>query len=453
VGAGPRRVALRYAAPVECPDAGTYLNHVRSRSTNLDVEPAGEPALAAADSVDIRVEPEAGGGGWLGHVSIEGELALEREVRGERCEDVVAALAVITVLRFEGQARDAASESARTGQGSSPSLTPGSAGAGAEARGPEGPPAGSEPTPPPAGVAPPSPAAPPAPSSPPPPAVTPVTPGAAAAPAEPAEPSPPAEPPPEPPPVAELPATRAPAEAAPSNELDAVTPLQPDVGVPARRSGERADEERSSEATSQQVDTGRDTDAERAGAVWPEMAGGLAVYGGYASSLDHAFKAEIEAELRFGGSMSSWALVSSLAFSRGDAPTALAQSSLTLWTGQLGLCAPALLDQPSTWLRACLDVRAGALHFGIRARDPDLLRFEEESPWGPWLSVGPALQVGVPLDQHWSLRGMLQLAVQLLRNRRTVSGSDVGGEATLRYTLYRPEPVSLELELGIGYAF
>jgi hypothetical protein len=448
---GLRRVTLRYAAPIECPDASGYLSEVRSRSTTLDVEPEGE-ATAAPDGVDVHVSPEPSSGGWLGQVSIEGELALERVVRGERCEDVVAALAVITVLRFEGRVGDGPAETASTAPASSASSSSSPA---TGARGTESTESsGSEAT-----RAPAAPAVPPAVAVP--PAAS--TRSASTAESPPAVPEPslaPTEPPPAESPE-EPPRTSPPAESS-ATDLDAVAPLAPDVGVTARPSSEPGSRvaDTSSEAQ-QQADAQRDADARSeadaqsasASWVWPEMATGLALRGGYASAPDHAFEAELETELRFGASMSSWAVLASVAFARGGAQTALAQSSLSLWTGQLGLCAPAFLDQPSVWLRACLNGRAGALRLGIEPRDSSLLRFDAPSAWGPWLSVVPALQVGVPLTEHWSLRGVLELAIQLLRNRFEVSGSDIEGEPLPPYTVYRPEPVSFEVGLGVGYAF
>ena len=92
-------VGLSYAAPAGCPDVDGYASHVRARSSTLTLEPNGFPS---ADSVDVKVDPAPGASGWVGRVTIVGTQALDREVRGERCEDVVAALALITVLRLEG---------------------------------------------------------------------------------------------------------------------------------------------------------------------------------------------------------------------------------------------------------------------------------------------------------------------------------------------------------------
>ncbi|MEY4551341.1 MAG: hypothetical protein RL685_7536, partial [Pseudomonadota bacterium] len=103
LGAGPIAVVLSsYRAPLGCPDEQQYVSFVESRSQTLQVHSA--KAGGAADRLRVRILPDTGSAGWIGELQIEGVHALEREVRGQRCEDVALALALIAVLRLDAKA-------------------------------------------------------------------------------------------------------------------------------------------------------------------------------------------------------------------------------------------------------------------------------------------------------------------------------------------------------------
>jgi hypothetical protein len=95
-------VLSSYRAPLGCPDEQQYISSVESRSQTLQVHSA--TAGEAADRLRVRIQPDTGSAGWIGALQIEGVHALEREVRGQRCEDVALALALIAVLRLDAKA-------------------------------------------------------------------------------------------------------------------------------------------------------------------------------------------------------------------------------------------------------------------------------------------------------------------------------------------------------------
>jgi hypothetical protein len=61
--------------------------------------------------------------------------------------------------------------------------------------------------------------------------------------------------------------------------------------------------------------------------------------------------------------------------------------------------------------------------------------------------------VGVTLSERWTLRGLAELAVQLVRDNFDVELTAADASASRRLTVYRPEALSLELGLGVGYSF
>ena len=73
--------------------------------------------------------------------------------------------------------------------------------------------------------------------------------------------------------------------------------------------------------------------------------------------------------------------------------------------------------------------------------------------WRSWLAVGPSLRVGVPLSEHWTIRGVAELAVQLVRDTFGVRLGAEDDSAAELMPVYRPEAVSLEIGAGIGYSF
>lgn len=448
-------VQLSYLAPSDCPSVDGYLSHIRARSATLVLQP-GE--AGDGDSVDVRLDPDLEQPGWLGVVRIEGTRPLEREVRGEHCEDVVAALALITVLRLEG-GDGASGAGAGTGAGvsgatgatgatgsSAPSGGPGAAPVpGPEARSPEsagapaepntpGEPSASAPSAPVEPNAAPEPAAPSEPSAAPSAAsATPSRDGEAEAettPSAAAEPTPP-------------PATSGQVQREAESEPP---PLQPDEPITRPRS-ERVEPEPADETEEPET-----TDAEAASvsgeALQAQLVPTLALLGGYASVPRHAVKLTLAGEVRYGEGLSSWSSPISLSGMRGTDRVDAADLSLTLLIAQVGLCPPALLAESWGWLRVCANVRGGAVRVHTSPRIPEL---QEGTAWRPWLAVGPSLELGIPLSGSWAVRASADLAVQLVRDNFNVPlGAGPDAESL---TLYRPEAVSIEGTIGVGYSF
>lgn len=458
VASGPN--LLRYTAPAECPSVEGYLGHVRARSASLNLK---APAAALdVDGVDVRVEPEPDGRGWRGHVSITGALALEREVRGDRCDNVVAALALITVLRLEGA--DAAGAS-----GSTIASTPSAA---ADERT-----AATGPTPEPTAPSGPAPSgsAEPSPSPAEPPSASGASGAAASAPTAPA--------------VAELPPPAEPAQPSESSEPEGTAPAEPrpesepeqsvpDEPAPPRAVAEPAAEARSdaqalprssepeplapleslprvaevigsvevSEGDPSSDDAGEPASASRSWR-WPHTSAGLAAHVGYATVPSHALRATLDAELRLGEGEVPWLASLSLAYARGNDAADPGEFGLTLLTLELALCPPAFVNEPGLWVRACASARGGALHLSFTRPSPGL---DAPDVWRPWVALGPSLRLGVPLSERWALRGFAGLAVQLVRDTFAVRVEGPEGE---RVPLYRPEAISLELGAGASYSF
>jgi hypothetical protein len=431
---------LAYLAPSDCPSVDAYLSHVRARSTSLELREGGG---AAADSVDVRLDPELDRPGWLGQLRIEGSRPLEREVHGERCQDVVEALALITVLRLEGGEAAAA---AGASPGAAPGAASGSSGATAASTPGAAPPTGGA-TAPSAGAA----SSEPAPTSPAaqPPAAEPQPPSSPT-PTEPAEPpgSPtaPAEPAPdapsdassttdEAPEGAAAPPALPPAPVAPAAEAPSEPPLQPDepITVPAGTPRVEVDS----------VASGTRGEPFRA-----ELAPTLALLVGYASVPGNALDLTLASEVRYGETLRSWTSPIALRGARGSERVDAADLDITLLTAQLGLCPPAPLAEGWAWLRLCANVRAGGVYVEISPRVPEL----RESPeWRPWLAVVPSLEIGVPLSERWTIRASAELAVQLVRDTFGAA-LDEGPDPDV-LPLYKPEAVSVEGGLGVGYTF
>jgi hypothetical protein len=437
-----RVVSLSYAAPAGCPDIDGYTSHVRARSSTLTFEPSG---VQAPDSVDVAVDSAPDESGWVGRVTIVGTLALQREVRGARCEDVVAALALITVLRMEG-AEASAQRSASADPTANGAVTSGAAAGDAAAT--ASPRAGESSTSQ-AGVPPVS-GENPAPEAPSRPANESNTSAPAAASEEP------------PVPAAAERVEPAPSESAASNEQDATTRAREAAdgsGPDAARAGAPERRARASTASAPESSPSGSGDAsldERERAVasepwqWPRVSVGAALQAGYASVPANAFKGLLQGELRLGEGMSSWATTLSFAYARGTSEVEVAKLRITLLTAELALCPPAFIDATRVWLRACGGVRGGPVRFVVTANDPNQ---DPAAAWRPWLAVGPSLQLGVPLGGHWAVRGVFDLAVQLIRDRFDIERQvDVMGNEE-RLTLYRPEAVSVELGLALGYTF
>jgi hypothetical protein len=457
VAARSRIVSLSYAAPAGCPDVDGYASHVRTRSSTLTLEPIG---VAAPDSVDVKVDPAPDTSGWVGRVTIVGAQALDREVRGERCEDVVAALALITVLRLEGADASAkpAEPAGSTANGASTSgAAAADAAATASARAGES--SASQPgTPPVAGENP-----------------TPAAPSRAANESDPSAGAAASEESPAPEAAERL--EPAPSESAASNEQRATIRAREERRAESQARAERRaldeareategsgpDAARASRASTESVleasPSGSDDDAslaEHQSAVasepwqWPTLSVGAAAQVGYASVPANAFRGLLQGELRLGEGMSSWATTLSFAYARGTSEVEVAKLGITLVTAELALCPPAFIDATRVWLRACTGVRGGRVHFVVTANDPDQ---DPAAAWRPWLAVGPSLQLGAPLGGRWALRGVFDLAVQLVRDRFNIERQVEVLGTQEQLTLYRPEAISFELGLALGYTF
>lgn len=448
---------MRYAAPASCPDVEGYLSDVRARAAHVTLEAAGDSdprsggavAAEASEAVMVRIEPAPNERGWLGYLTMTGTLALDREVRGERCEEVVAALALITVLRLEGTAAGepdtsrAAAGSAGAASGSNPSgardpdaAAPGAvvtrSGASSSSAQGESP-----------ALAPPEPAAPAVPST--------SAPVGRARPEE-ADGSGRAE-------ALDRDVTGSAAngrrEAEPGAAgLEAVTPGEAVALAPgddtfsgsSRSSEPELPEVIAREGTEEPAGTSAQTNESlEASWQWPATSVDVAVLAGYATVPSQAFRAALGGELRIGEGTSAWMTSLSLEYARGKAPRDLAPTLLTV---DLALCPPEFISEPSVWISACASARAGWVRFAFAEPQPGLNAFDK---WRPWLAVGPSLRAGVPVSERWALRGVAQLALQLVRD--TVGIDDENDPTTPPERIYRPPAYSLELGVGIGYSF
>jgi hypothetical protein len=96
-------IRVRFEAPSDCPGEAAFLDQVRARTAKARVAAASEKARTFA----VRLAHEGR--------SIHGRLAIEesasqteiREITGERCAEVVSALALITALAVDPQASTA----------------------------------------------------------------------------------------------------------------------------------------------------------------------------------------------------------------------------------------------------------------------------------------------------------------------------------------------------------
>jgi hypothetical protein len=170
---------------------------------------------------------------------------------------------------------------------------------------------------------------------------------------------------------------------------------------------------------------------------------------GFASVPGRALNVALTSELRFGETASSWASTLSLALAFGRERVEPADLNFMLLTAELGVCPPAFVDQPSIWLRACAGVRGGLMRVSISPRVEDVV--EEDKP-RPWLVLGPSLELGVPLGEDWTLRGLAAVTAQLIRDSFKLTVTE-GAEEREPYPVYKPEAVSFELGVGVSYTF
>jgi hypothetical protein len=142
-----------------------------------------------------------------------------------------------------------------------------------------------------------------------------------------------------------------------------------------------------------------------------------------------------------------------LSYSASSERTAAADLGFRLLAAQAELC-PVRVDWARVWLRVCGQLQGGAWHIAVSARDAAL---ETTPSTRLWLALGPSLHAGWPLSQHWSVRALLASSAMLVRDtfeeERVVGGEADEPNVIDRSPLYRPPPLSLDLLLGVGYAF
>jgi hypothetical protein len=445
------RVLSSYRAPLGCPTQPEYLQEVERRSATLRLSPES-PGVEGSDRVRVRIRPDTSSAGWVGVLEIEGAHPLEREVRGERCQDVALALALITVLRLESQVPESAAA------GAVATLPPHEATPGA-------PVAGSTPaergasgvitserspavavTPPPVGAA-----TPPAAATPPPAAV----PSAVAAkdsastltpdmplPAD--VPAPPTAAPPD-------------APALPPETSALLVPASPDAAELSAGSGEAslgAASELDGNADAALQDRATEVVASTdSGASRQYLFPGVAAYVGYASAPSQALQASLQLELQLGPGVQSWAAALALTYSAAEQANSAAELGFRLLAAELALCAPGG-EWAGLRLRGCAELGLGSLRVSVAARDPSL---ETRATSRSWVALGPSLQAALPLASHWSLRAIVATSFLLVRDQleveRVVGGEPDQPDRSDRSTLYQPPLAAFELLLGAGYAF
>ncbi len=436
--AEPQRVSVSYQAPADCPKFDAYAGHVSSRSNRFALEQRAAPEVSGAGALpapelSVEVEPNDSAGGYRGQLSAPEPRPLSREVNGERCSDVVAALALITVLRLDAMAEARAAELA-----AAPASAPASgdaaatlsgaggieasgavAGEAAEATDREATPGvrGSE-----------------AAESKPEPRTT--EPASVAAENEPADSPEPTDSPeltraePEPAGAVQV------AEATRANEVPALAEnaLEPDEPEEPEQDAEPARVASSSAGSDLQLR--------------PRVA----LFAGYATVPARAFELTLDAELRLGPDRASWAAGLAASYARGSAEVSVGQAALTLLALQAALCPPGAAFNAGLELRACALMRVGALDLSASSTSAErpILAIDTLRPWA---ALGGNLELMLPLSPRWSLGVLGEVVLQLVRDRFEVETLSADSDGSELLTLYRPEAFSVELGLGIAYAF
>jgi hypothetical protein len=85
--------SLRYRAAAACPSQRAVAQEVRARA------PAADPSRIA---IDIR----GGADGYVGVLILDDEPQSQREIRGDRCDDIASALALIAALALDRDGSD-----------------------------------------------------------------------------------------------------------------------------------------------------------------------------------------------------------------------------------------------------------------------------------------------------------------------------------------------------------
>jgi hypothetical protein len=434
-------VLASYRAPLGCPTQREYLDYVASRAVTLQLLPEAQVESALLDGatrVRVRIQPDSASAGWIGALRIEGAQALEREVRGERCQDVAQALALITVLRLDERAGEA--------PGAQPSAAAGRVGAESQSvePAPAAPLSGAA-----AGASAPAAAAVPE-------AVTAPAQGtlaqdapaqeSSAAQAEAAAASATAAA------AAASAAVSAAAAAAETTAETATAPvaaMEPATPEPAATTASvaaapvvaLAPVAGGVAAPERPLDVGAPARQQRGSELQPV----LVAQAGYAAAPSHALQAQLLGELRLG----AWVAGLGAGYAAASDANSEADLDFQLFTAQLSLC-PLGGELSVFWWRACAELEGGALRVSVSARDPSL---ETQASTRPWFALGPSLQAGWSFARQWALRGAAGGSLMLVRDRFEVKREE-GGELRVEYnTLYRPPPLSFDLLLGVGYAF
>jgi hypothetical protein len=84
---------------------------------------------------------------------------------------------------------------------------------------------------------------------------------------------------------------------------------------------------------------------------------------------------------------------------------------------------------------------------------PRELGLETSQATRPWLGLGPRLDLAVPLLPTWELRASTGATFHFVQDNFVLERSDPSSNATVQVTLYEPDLLSLELSLGVAYAF
>lgn len=388
-------VLSSYRAPPGCPDQQAYVSSVESRAQTLRLH-AGAELAGATDRLRVRIQADGGSAGWLGQLQIEGANPLQRQVQGERCEDVALALALIAVLRLDARARTAESPASTATAGSAAAPPTRAEPFAAAARSPSG--------------------------------------ASMAAPAQAAEP----------------PAGSA-APAAPEGALEDGV-LLPDSAVQIVRSrGPRRGAPDAELRDGELSDTPEAAGAARGsgGSAWQPS---IAAHLGYVSAPSHALQARLRAELQLGPRLQSGSVALGFGYAGASDQNASADLDFALLSAQLDVCPLALGAEP--WLRACTALSGGLFAVSAQALDDDLV---SQSSTRAWAGLGPSLEVGVPLGSSWTLRVLAEGSFLLVRDsfevERIVGDEDGQPSQITRTLLYRPPFGSFAASLGLGYAF
>ncbi|HTQ04865.1 MAG TPA: hypothetical protein VMI54_13460 [Polyangiaceae bacterium] len=105
--AEPERIALVYSAPAECPDASTFHDEVRARVSGDWEAAPDEVARRISVTVNRRGERYVAAIAFLNPQGDE----VTRSVAGQKCDDVVNGMALVTALAIESRVEEALSQS------------------------------------------------------------------------------------------------------------------------------------------------------------------------------------------------------------------------------------------------------------------------------------------------------------------------------------------------------